>query len=318
MKEKMPPLQGLYYFYIAAQQGSFKKAAEQLFVTSAAISQQIRALEDWLGTELFVRQHRKVVLTEEGRLLYEQAGRGFSHIQEGVRLINTDPNPYQLSISTPPSFAQHWLVSRIGDFRSQHPELSFLLEPTNRLVTFEDSSVDLCIRYGEGTYPKIESRWLMDDVVYPVCHPLYREKHNIMSVKDLTRADLIEDMWPDMDWSLYLENLGYSGGRSTLRYDGSHFVLEGALAVQGVALVKHSIAARYIDEGKLVRIGNQALRPKFKYFLCAPAGYFKRPKVQQFQQWLIKEVAQFQATYPLVNTEIIDTDFSLPWGCNRA
>ncbi|MGY3570643.1 LysR substrate-binding domain-containing protein [Vibrio paucivorans] len=312
MKEKMPPLQGMYYFYIAAQCGSFKQAAETLFVTAAAISQQIRQLEDWLGTDLFIRQHRKIVLTHEGELLFEQAEKGFAHLQAGVRLINQDPNPNQLSISTLPSFAQHWLVPRIGEFREQHPDISLLLEPTNELVTFQDSSVDLCIRYGEGNYHNIESQWLMDDVVYPVCHPLYQQLHGIYSVEDLEKADLIEDKWPDMDWHRWLNTLGKRHSRATLQYNGSHFVLEGALSVQGVALVKHSLAIRYIKEGKLVRIGEHALKPRFAYYMCAPAGYYKRQKIQLFAKWLRSEINQFEHNNP-IEGKVIETDFSLSW-----
>ncbi|MFA0026944.1 LysR family transcriptional regulator, partial [Vibrio sp. 10N.261.49.A5] len=93
MRERTPPFQGIYYFYTAAETGSFKLAAEKLFVTAAAVSQQIRQLEEWLGADLFIRQHRKIVLTHEGDVLYLQAKKGFAHIQDGVRRINQDPNP---------------------------------------------------------------------------------------------------------------------------------------------------------------------------------------------------------------------------------
>lgn len=146
MKERMPPLQGLYYFYVACQTGSFKLAAEQLFVSAAAVSQQIRQLEESLNIPLFIRQHRKVTLTPEGKVLFEQAQKGFAHLQEGVRLISSDANPNQLSVSTLPSFAQHWLVPRLTAFKKQQNEISLLLEPTNQLVTFEGSKIDLSIR----------------------------------------------------------------------------------------------------------------------------------------------------------------------------
>ncbi|EKO3381750.1 LysR substrate-binding domain-containing protein [Vibrio fluvialis] len=310
MSERIPPFQGLFYFYTAAETGSFKVAAEKLFVTPAAISQQIRLLEEWLGAELFVRQHRKIHLTHEGSVLYQQAQKGFAHLQEGIRLINQDPSPHQLSISTLPSFAQHWLVPRIGDFRTQHPEISLLIEPTSDLVNFQDSSVDVCIRYGRGDYKNVHSEWLMDEVLYPVCHPIYQQQHNIYQLDDLVRADLIEDIWPDMDWGLWLRNLGYHSSKSTLQYNGSQFVLEGALAVQGVALVKHATACRYIEEGKLVQVGNVALKPRFQFYLCAPSGYFKRPKIQAFHTWLKEEIAQFQQRYPYTG-EIRETQFEL-------
>ncbi|HAT8555768.1 TPA: LysR family transcriptional regulator [Vibrio vulnificus] len=305
MKERMPPLQGLYYFYVACQTGSFKLAAEQLFVSAAAVSQQIRQLEESLNIPLFIRQHRKVTLTPEGKVLFEQAQKGFAHLQEGVRLISSDANPNQLSVSTLPSFAQHWLVPRLTAFKKQQNEISLLLEPTNQLVTFEGSKIDLSIRYGRGKYPNIETKWLMDDLVYPVCHPIYAQQHHLHDLNDITRADLIEDTWPDMDWETFMRSVGLTGGHSTIQYDGSHFVLEGALAVQGVALVKHSLAARYIQEGKLVRIGDIAMKTRYSYYICAPSSYFQRKKVKLFHQWLLMEIEGFQNTYP-VTGELVE------------
>ncbi|MGR5237067.1 LysR substrate-binding domain-containing protein [Vibrio alfacsensis] len=296
MKDRMPPLQGLYYFYIAAKEGSFKAAAQHLFVTPAAISQQIRQLEAFLGTGLFVRQHRSIHLTPEGELLFAQAERGFSHLQRGVRLINQDPNPNHLSISTLPSFAHHWLVPRITAFRQRHPDISLLMEPTNELVSFQDSQIDLCVRYGRGDYPNLESQWLMNEAFYPACHPVYQKEHGIYDIEDLHKAELIEDLWPDLDWNMWRETLGYSAAKPTLKYSGSHLVLEGALSLQGVALVKHSLAYRYIQEGKLVRIGDIAIQPLFAYYLCAPRGYLKRPKAQLFSHWIKEEIASFEQT----------------------
>lgn len=305
MKERIPPLQGLYYFVKAAQLGSFKEASEQLFVTSAAISQQIRHLEQWLGTDLFHRQHRKVSLTNEGLILYNQALKGFEQIQDGVRQINRDPDPNRLSISTLPSFAQQWLVPRIGEFRKAHSDIALLIEPKSELVTFQDSNVDVCVRYGDGNYPNLESLWLMDEIIYPVCHPIYQKNHGIWSIEDLNRVDLIEDTWPDMDWGHWLEGFGVTPRQSAIQYDGSHFVIEGALSVQGVALVRHSLACRYLQEGSLVRIGNIGIKPKFKYYLCAPAGYFKRDKVKLFKSWIEKQAEEF-GSISLDDLEVVD------------
>ncbi|SEF74733.1 LysR substrate-binding domain-containing protein [Vibrio hangzhouensis] len=310
MKERLPPLQGLYYFYQAAKQGSFKSAANLLFVSAAAVSQQIRQLEEHLGCELFYRQHRRVELTPEGRALYKELSQGFEHISRGVQSINNDANPNRLSISTLPSFAQHWLVPRIQSFRDQHPEIALLLEPNNKLVRFKDEAVDICIRYGEGQYEDVKSELLMEDIIYPVCHPLYQQQHGIYSVHDLHKADLIEDTWPDMDWSIWLKHVGAPIGNRTLQYNGSHFVVEGALSVQGVGLIKHSLAYRYIKEGTLVRIGNYALKPQFAYYLCAPSHYFSRPKIQTFSTWLKSEVQEFQSC-DMSHLNIIETDYVL-------
>jgi LysR family glycine cleavage system transcriptional activator len=306
VKDRLPPLQGLYYFYTAAKFGSFKRAADELFVSAAAISQQIRQLEESLGADLFIRQHRKVVLTMEGEVLFEQAMRGFEHLQQGVRQINQDPNPNQLSISTLPSFAQHWLVPKIGDFRNQHPDLELMIEPTSQLADFQNSSLDLCIRYGPGNYPNLNAELLFEELLYPVCHPIYQEQHGIYDLSDLTGADLIEDYWRDLDWGIWLNNAGHSTSKPTLKYNGSHFVLEGALSVQGVALAKHTLAKRYIDEGKLVRIGNLAQTTDYNYYLCAPRAYFKRDKIKRFSEWIFEQAKQHQ-NFDELGLEIIDS-----------
>ncbi|SJN56168.1 Glycine cleavage system transcriptional activator [Vibrio ruber DSM 16370] len=293
MKSRLPPLQSVYYFYMAAQAGSFKIASEQLFVSAAAISQQIRQLEEWLKCELFIRQHRRVHLTTEGQILYKYAQKGFSELYAGIQRLTQDPSPNQLSISTHPAFAQHWLVPKLQEFRQKHPDIILLIDPKDALVTFQDDSVDLCIRYGQGNYENLTSIKLMDEVLYPVCHPLYQKQHQIESVNDLYRVDLIEDMIPDMSWELWLNSIGAPTGRPTLQYEGSLFVLEGALAVQGVALMKHTLAHRYIQEGKLIRIGHQAIRSRYSYYICAPESYLQRKKVKVFIVWIQEQIATF-------------------------
>ncbi|CAM3513519.1 Glycine cleavage system transcriptional activator [Vibrio aerogenes CECT 7868] len=307
MKERLPPLQALYYFYVAAETGSFKLAAGQLFVSAAAVSQQIRQLEDWFKCDLFVRQHRQVQLTNEGKLLYQSVSKGFSEIKNGVRLLTQDPDPGRLSISTIPSFAQHWLVPRLQLFRQQHPDMLLLVEPVSQLASFEDSSLDICIRYGKGNYDNLDSILLMDEVLYPVCHPLYQQQHQIHDIDDLYRADLIEDMWPDMNWALWLETVGAnhaSAARPTLKYNGALYVLEGALSVQGVGLAKHSMAYRLIQEGKLVRIGQKSTRSRYSYYLCGPESYMKREKIVLFHRWLSEQIEHFRKQYPH-QTEVV-------------
>jgi len=279
---------------VAAEKGSFKSAAGHLFVSAAAISQQIRQLEEWLDCQLFVRQHRKVILTAEGETLFHSSKKGFSYLQEGVRNLNQDPEPNRLSISILPTFAQYWLIPRINHFRSQFPQFSLLIDPKNELIDFQDGLVDICVRYGHGQYSNVESVWLMDEILYPVCHPNYQEQHHIFDIEDLIRVDLIEDVWPDMNWSLWFDKMNLRSGQTSIKYDGSQFVMEGALAAQGVALAKHSSACRYITEGKLVRIGKYGVKSRYSYYLCAPKGYFHREKVTLFLAWIQEQVQAYK------------------------
>ena len=297
------PLQALYYFYHAAELGSFKAAADLLNVTAGAMSQQIRLLEDRLDTQLFERQHRKVVLTAAGQRLLPYARQGFSQLREGLNQIGHDPDPTSLTLSTLSSFGQQWLVPRLGELKRIVPDLSIALMPTEKLVNFNRDPVDLCIRFGEGKYEGLKSEFIMHDYLYPVCHPLFLQQRSITCIEDLCQCDLLEDTQPDMSWDSWLAQAGVNMtlDKSSVQYAGVHFVVEGALAVQGVALVRHSVAWRYVQQGTLIKLFDTELRSRYSYYLCAPASHFKRRKVQAFARWLHETADEFVASTPFLS-----------------
>lgn len=296
MKNKTLPLQGLLYFYKSASLGSFKSAAEELFVSPAAVSQQIRQLEANLDTCLFKRGHRKVELTPCGESLYLEVKQGFSHLEAGINKLLDDELPNKLAISAPSSFAHHWLIPRLQNFRELYPEITILIEPTNHLTQPSDQNIDLCIRFGKGQYQGMHSGWLMKDKIYPVCHPYYQKQYEIYTIDDLDKGVLIEDIWTDMSWEVWLNHNGKQAVKPTVLFDGSQFVVESALAMQGIGLIKHSLAQRYIKNGTLVRIGEQAIEPEASYFICLPEKNLKRPKVIVFTKWLKEQVRIFDKT----------------------
>ena len=301
------PLQALYYFYQAAELGSFKAAAQALFVTPGAMSQQIRQLEQQLDVALFERQHRRVQLTDCGEQLLPYARQAFLALQEGVRSVGQDPEPNILTVSTINSFAQQWLLPRMGALKQAYPELTIKLMPSNRRVDFNQDPVDLCIRFGHHQHGNLIYEDLMTDVLYPVCHRLYKKQHNIERLEDLAGCMLLEDNYPDMSWQSWLEAMqaSFALPDSALVYDGSHMVVEGALALQGVALVRHSVAWRYIKQGLLVRLFDAAVSSKFRYMLCAPKSHFARTKVVNFTKWIKAEVADFLVESALPGVKII-------------
>lgn len=292
------PLQALYYFYRAAEHGSFKHAAEELFVTPGALSQQIRLLEERLDVSLFHREHRKVVLSLAGKRLLPYARDAFNSLQEGLKQVGQDPNPTTLHLSTLASFGQQWLVPRLSNLQNHAPELSIALNPSEKLVDFQSEPVDLAIRFGEGKYPGLQCEFLMHDYLYPVAHPLFLEKHAINAPEDLCQCHLLEDTQHDMSWANWLSAVGCSlkPSQSSIQYSGVHFVMEGALAVQGVALVRHSVASRYIEQGTLVRLFDLAIQSPFSYWLCAPPSHFQRAKVQTFASWIQSAATSFTSS----------------------
>lgn len=290
------PLQALHYFYHAADLGSFKAAADALFVTPGAMSQQIRQLEDRLNTKLFERQHRKVVLTKTGEQLLPHVRVAFESLQEGMRQIGDDPDPSQITLSTLPSFGQLWLIPRLGQLKNIAPELSIALVPGNDLIDFNRDSIDLCVRFGGGKYAGLHSELLFPDYLYPVCHPLFLENNPIDRIEDLYDCPLLEDTRPDMYWRDWFESAGVTAPiqRPAMQYDGTHFVIEGALAVQGVALVRHSVVSRFVEQGTLVKLFDHEVESRDKYWLCAPPSHFNREKVKKVAAWLHAEADQFR------------------------
>jgi LysR family glycine cleavage system transcriptional activator len=292
------PLQALFYFYRAAERGSFKLAAEELFVTPGALSQQIRLLEERLDTTLFHRQHRKVVLSPDGQRLLPYAREAFSSLQEGLKQIGKDPNPSTLHLSTLSSFGQQWLVPRLSDLQQHSPEFSIALNPSEKLVDFQTESVDLAIRFGGGNYPGLQTEFLMHDYLYPVVHPMFLERHPIKTPEDLCQCHLLEDTQHDMSWAAWLAAIDCTVplSQSSIQYSGVHFVIEGALAVQGVALVRHSVASRYVEQGTLVRLFDHAIVSPFSYWLCAPPSHFRRDKVVAFSSWIQSAISVFTSS----------------------
>ena len=296
---KLNSLTGLYYFHIAATHLSFKEAANTLSVTQAAISQQVRGLEDRLGTQLFLRSHRQISLTRDGQLLHSHTTAGFTALEDGVSQLKVDSDPYTLKVSVLPSFASLWLVPRLGDFNKKHPEISVLLLPDNTLTDFKTQDIDICVRYGSGKYGDVKTVPLMGDHLYAACHPSYQKENKIEQVSDIKGCLLLEDARPDMNWKYWLKRLGKEAAHypSALKYEGSNLVVEGAIASQGIALVRHSLAAKFIYSGALVKLFDQQVSSDFIYCLAAPERHFKREKVRLFQNWIHTQIAQFQAEF---------------------
>lgn len=305
-------LKALYYFLITARHLSIKEASESLFVTQAAISQQIRLLEEFLGVALFHRKHRSLVLTEEGSQLLPHLEVAFAAIEKGVNELALDNDPDTLVLSVFPSFASRWLIPRLGSFYKLNPSITINLSMTDKYEAFGAQGIDLAIRFGSGVYDDIESQLLMKDFIYPVCHPVYAKENNIRVVEDLKRLRLLDDTVSNISWDYWFDKKGLaemfgSEGASDsdadkfsrVRYDGSHYVVDSALSSQGVAMARHSLVSESIAHQQLVRLFDEPVELESQFFLCAPKHHFKFSKVQLFSEWLLKEVDDFCRRHPI-------------------
>lgn len=196
-KLRVPPLNALRAFEAAARHLSLVAAANELCVTPAAISHQIKGLEDYLQVALFKRVKRRVVLTDQGQLILPELKQAFALIEHAMGNLANAESRNVITVSATPAFAAKWLLPRIHLFRRRHPEIDVRLDATHDVEDLERSQVDLAIRFGTGNYPGLESRPLrpgIPEMVFPVCSPaLLGGKHPLKQPADLQHHTLLHD-----------------------------------------------------------------------------------------------------------------------------
>ncbi len=298
--QRLPPLNALRVFRHAAENLSFKETAEQLHVTQAAVSQQIRLLESQLDRQLFRRLNREVSLTPDGQQLLPFVQRGFNALEEGIASLQQDPDPNLLTISALPSFASRWLMPNLGDFQRQYPQLNIRISPTLGLDDFTDSGTDLAIRYGQGEYPGLQSRLLLEDHLLPVCHPGLLDERRPLK-EQLRDLPVLIDDGPDLDraWQEFLSELQLpsDGRRAPLGVSDSGLLVEAVLCGQGLSMLRFSLAYQLLERGQLVCPLHWHFESPYRFYLVAPERHFERPKVRRFEHWIRDGVAEIEASW---------------------
>ncbi|HTO84421.1 MAG TPA: transcriptional regulator GcvA [Methylomirabilota bacterium] len=296
MARHLPPLNALRAFEAAARHLSFTKAARELHVTQAAVSHQIKGLEEYLGVPLFHRHRKAVLLTEAGQLCLPGLRDGFDRLAAAIDSIRNLDNANVLTVTTPPSFAAKWLVPHLDQFRKAHPDYEVRIDASTNLVDFERENVDVAIRYGSGSYPGLESELLFEIEVFPVCSPrLCKGRHPLRSPQDLKWHTLLHTEWrargEEPDWRMWLLAAGapdvdWSRGP---QFNDVTVAIQSAIEGQGVALGRGALVAADLKAGRLVRPFRLSVAGRFRYYLVYPAAALKRPKVAAFRDWLLQE-----------------------------
>jgi LysR family glycine cleavage system transcriptional activator len=297
MNLRLPSLGGLRAFEAAARQMSFVKAAEELHVTPAAISHQVKALEEQLGVELFRRLPRGLLLTEAGRAMLPELARGFEHFGRAIRGAVAGEVAGELRLTIIPSFAQLWLMPRIGRFLASYPEIHVTVLGSSDIVDLNRSDIDLGIRYGSGRYPGLWSQLLFAEETFPVCAPsLLDGPPPLRRPDDLRRHRLLHDWnltagetW--LNWQNWLPHLGLSDldPNAGLRLSDSVMLMEAAVRGLGIAVGRTSLAGEHLAAGRLVRPFPMTRPADFAYYVVCVQGVEARPRVRAFIDWLIEE-----------------------------
>lgn len=292
MVRKLPSLNALKAFEAAARHQSLVKAAAELNVTHAAISRQVRELERAMRVALFERTGRGVVLTEAGAGLARELTRGLDILASAAgRFSRTTRGRQKLVITSDVPFAVMWLVPRLGEFTSRHPDVDLVLDPTHRVADLAKEEIDFGIRYGAGGWRGVDAVKLADAGLTVVCAPALLKREPVASPDKLPPARLIQeqDRW---HWTAWLEAAGVAGKVTprgpTLLAD---VALGAAEAGHGFVLTDRLVAADALQAGRLVAPFDLSVTYS-AYFLVSPTGKKLGKPARDFRDWIIAEVGK--------------------------
>ncbi|GAB1439780.1 transcriptional regulator GcvA [Providencia sp.] len=297
MSKRLPPLNALRVFDAAARHLSFTKAAEELFVTQAAVSHQMKSLEDFLGLKLFRRRNRSLLLTEDGQSYYLDIKEIFSSLNEATRKLQARSAKGALTVSLSPSFAIQWLVPRLSGFNQAYPGIDVRIQAVDREEDKLADDVDVAIFYGRGNWSGLRTDRLYAEYLMPVCSPsLLTGGNQLKNPEDLAKHTLLHDS-SRRDWQAYVKQLELQNVVNVQQgpiFSHSAMVIQAAVHGQGIALTNNVMAKNEIDAGRLVCPFSEVLVSKNAFYLVCQENQADLGKISAFRQWILGQAASEQ------------------------
>ena len=300
MRRRLPALNALRAFEAAARHGSFTRAAEELFVTHAAVSRHVRELESWLGGELFVRTGRGVALTEAGRRYAGRLTPLFDGIAEATRDAMIESDSGRITVAAEPAIAARWLVPRLGRFNAAHPEIELSVNPSELRSDFYAGDDDIGLRYGYGDWADVEARLLASLRRFPVCAP------KLVAGVTLTDPNRLQDfpLLHENKRGWWQEWLRQAGADEVDPWRGplfhNHLAIDAAEAGQGFALADQVLATDALKEGWLVRPFDIDVESGDGYWLVRGKGLRESKPARIVREWLTREMAATEKAYAAI------------------
>ncbi|PBB18576.1 transcriptional regulator GcvA [Mesorhizobium sp. WSM4313] len=289
----LPPLQAIRVFEAVARHLSFTKAAQELGMTQAAASYQIKLLEERIGAPLFLRRPRQIELTEPGQRLAPAVSEAFAILGQAYAAARGGADGL-LCITTVLTFASNWLAQHLGAFQLAHPALAVRLDTSSRLTDFAREDVDLAIRSGAGKWPGLEAHKLLDADFTPMLSPkLAASIGGVREPADLLRLPILDpgDIW----WTQWFEAAGVTGHDLAKRPGSSMgaqaYEANAAMAGHGVAILTRSLFKNEIADGRLIQPFDLVGDDGHAYWLVYPTARRNVPKIRAFRDWLLAEIA---------------------------
>ena len=297
MSDDLPPLNALRAFEAAGRHGSITKAAQELHVTPAAVSHQVKTLEDYLGVPLFRRVGNALHLTDAGRSCLPGLRAGFAELTRAIDALREHDGRGALVLSAAPVFAAKWLIPRLASFHASHPEIDVRLSASLDLVDFERDGADAAIRVGRGRYPGLVADRLFGESVAPMCSPALLEGATALrEPAALRHHTLLHCDWPGAeegapDWHAWLRAAGVSGVDAARgpRFAQPDHAMQAAIEGAGVVLGWQTVGRSDLEAGRLVVPFDRALALEVAFFLVYPENRRDARKLVAFRRWLLHE-----------------------------
>ncbi|MEJ5080803.1 LysR substrate-binding domain-containing protein [Ochrobactrum sp. MYb379] len=294
MSKTLPPLSAIRVFESASRHASFTRAAEELGMTQAAVSYQIKLLEERVGAPLFLRKPRQVELTELGKRLAPAINEAFETMRTAFASAREDTQGV-LTISAVVTFAANWLVQRLGSFQMQHPSLAVRLDTSNDMIDFSTSNIDMAIRSGRGDWPELDAHELIKAQFSPMLSPMLIESvGGIKEPADLLRLRAVDptDPW----WKIWYEAAGIEDpkiqGNAFSRYGAQHLEGRAAAAGQGVGILTPAFHEAELASGQLIQPFDLLCDDGQAYWLVYPKARKNMPKIRAFREWILGELSK--------------------------
>jgi LysR family transcriptional regulator, glycine cleavage system transcriptional activator len=297
---QIPGTRALRTLISAGKHLNFTRAADELGLTPAAVSFQIKEIEDQLGVKLFTRTSRTIRLTEAGVLLCEASGEALDLMTRAVsRAHKAARGTAQLKVTLDPQFATKWLMRRVEDFRRLRPDIELRFDISYEVRDFDVDDIDVAIRFGSGKYPDLAACRLFDNVIIPVCSPrLLASGRPLKEPHDLLHHTLAHIEWSRQgvtwpNWRMWMAAAGVDDydGSNTLVFAASSNAIDAAMAGDAVALADFAMVANDLSEGRLVQPFDLSIKvaADYAYFLVYPEAAAQDARVIAFRDWIISE-----------------------------